>query len=409
MMISVGVQKLLIVSCLLLGVLSSTRHEYAQGHIRDRDNLESAATIPNETSLTPEFFPSEGSKRTKISYGPFEVPNMNINNGMISHFTLNIDIGCKDCIVTWMQAGLEYPDGSYANANTSLWLHHTVLYNMNNLDTVCGANVQGERFFASGNERMEVDLSNSGTNTAGYFVGANDTIGFLVELMNQAMENQTAVVTITYEYIPGHPTTFNEITPVWLDIGGCSTSEMPAKNETTFQYTSPVWSANVTGRITFEVGHIHDGGTYVQIAENNSTICDSQASYGQTPGYVDPSGSMSMGAGMVSPMSNMGKHISSMSKCTNGQLNLGDELSITAYYNTSEYEAMTNTDGSLSSIMGIALLYLAANETAASTTGATPTTSRAVSSSSTGAAAIVTTGPALVVGVLSGMLALGFA
>lgn len=114
------------------------------------------------TPLTPEFFTSQGSKRTKIAYGPFEVPDMTIKNGMKDYFESNIDIPCTNCIITWIQAGLEYPNGSYANANTSLWLHHTVLYNLNNVDSVCGSNLAGERFFASGNERTAADLSVNG-------------------------------------------------------------------------------------------------------------------------------------------------------------------------------------------------------------------------------------------------------
>lgn len=73
-----------------------------------------------------------------------------------------VDIGCKNCTIIYMEAGLQYPNGTYANANTSLWLHHVVLYNRNNLDTVCGDNEPGERFFASGNERDPTNISMNG-------------------------------------------------------------------------------------------------------------------------------------------------------------------------------------------------------------------------------------------------------
>lgn len=248
------------------------------------------------------------------------------------------------------------------------------------------------------------------TNPAGYFVGPNDKIALLVELMNQAMESQTAVLTITYEYIPSRPSTFNKITPVWLDIGTCHNPDLPAKKNTTFQYTSSAWSANVAGWITCGIGHLHDGGTHLKVSGNNNTICDAKASYGQSPGFVDPAGSMdmmNMGAGMVSPMSNMGKHISSISPCDHSQVNLGDTMSVAAYYNTSEYQAMANTDGGLEGIMGIALLYVAVNETATTTAGAS-TTSSVPTFSSTNGAASVTVRPASVAGVLSGILALGF-
>jgi hypothetical protein len=114
------------------------------------------------TTLAPQFFTDQGSKRVKVTYGPFVVPSMDINNGMQNFEFASVKFGCKNCTVTYMEAGLEYPNGTYANANTSLWLHHIVLYNLNNLDTVCGTEEFGERFFASGNERSPVNICING-------------------------------------------------------------------------------------------------------------------------------------------------------------------------------------------------------------------------------------------------------
>jgi hypothetical protein len=261
-------------------------------------------------------------------------------------------------------------------------------------------------------------LIDSRTDKAGYYVGPTDTIAFLTELMNTEMVNQTAIVTITYEYVPGFPSSFHKVTPIWLDITGCGTdSEEQAMNNTAFHYTSPVWTANATGRVVAAIGHIHDGGVNLDITKNNSTLCDSVAAYGQNSGYIDPSG-MSM-PGM--PMGSMGTHISSLSQCSTGQVNLGDNLTVTAFYNTTEYKPMTDTDGSLANVMGIAVLFLAQNETYTSTPTSTsaPTATGSgsgsgsgggVSSSSSHGAAVpmITSGPFLVAGAL-GMVALGFA
>jgi hypothetical protein len=237
--------------------------------------------------------------------------------------------------------------------------------------------------------------------------------------MNTAMENQTAVVTMTYEYLPGLPSSFQKVTPIWLDITGCGDSEEPAKNDTIFQYTSPVWTANATGRIAAAIGHLHDGGVNLDITQNNSTMCDFEAAYGENPGYIDAS-AMNM-PGM--PMGNMGMHISSLSECSTGQVNLGDNLSVTAFYNTTEYTPMTDTDGSLAPIMGIALLYLAQNETStssstSSSTSASPSPTGAGSASGSGvsssrshaaAAPMITIGPFLVAGAMGAIVGLGFA
>ena len=70
---------------------------------------------------------------------------------------------CRDCILTWMHATLEYTDGSDANAETGMWLHHTVWQNTKRGDAMCSNRKKGgERFFASGNERTPVDLTTGG-------------------------------------------------------------------------------------------------------------------------------------------------------------------------------------------------------------------------------------------------------
>jgi hypothetical protein len=68
---------------------------------------------------------------------------------------------CQGCLITWMQAGLVNFDGSDANADTGMWLHHTVL--QNNRNAARGScKMSSERFFASGNERTVVDLTLNG-------------------------------------------------------------------------------------------------------------------------------------------------------------------------------------------------------------------------------------------------------
>jgi len=88
-----------------------------------------------------------------------------MDNGMKTFVGRNAAMPCSDCIITWMQAGLEYPNGSYANANTSLLLHHTFMVNTAQPDAVCGFSTSAERFFASGNERLIADISVNGFDT----------------------------------------------------------------------------------------------------------------------------------------------------------------------------------------------------------------------------------------------------
>lgn len=85
-------------------------------------------------------------------------------NGMIDYLQVGAKMPCSNCTITYLKAGLEYPNGSYANSNTSLWLHHIVLITYGQEDVVCGKNFygQGRRWFASGNERTPGDISRGG-------------------------------------------------------------------------------------------------------------------------------------------------------------------------------------------------------------------------------------------------------
>ena len=91
-------------------------------------------------------------KRVKTRYGPFTVPPVTVNGGMKSYLQMEgVQKPCSNCSIIVAKPGLEFADGSYANANTSMWLHHIQIYNSARWDTTCP--VLPERMMASGNER----------------------------------------------------------------------------------------------------------------------------------------------------------------------------------------------------------------------------------------------------------------
>jgi len=269
-------------------------------------------------------------------------------------------------------------------------------------------------------ERALTSATLSSTNQAGYYLGSQEV--FMVsDLMNAGSTSQEAVVTITYEYIPSPPSSFTQVKPVWLDIGGCRTDDRAAFLLRTFEYSSQPWTANFSGEITSMLGHLHDGGTHLEVLRNNATACDCVAAYGQSTGYID-GGSMNMNMsmpGMSGTMDMNGtstsmEHISSISACTGGQVKVGEAWTVTAFYNTSEYTPMMNTDGSLTSVMGISLFYVAVNQTGTDSTvsvGGTASSSPVSSSSpsttsSVAAAAFIVPGSmAFFAGLMAAFLA----
>jgi hypothetical protein len=211
------------------------------------------------------------------------------------------------------------------------------------------------------------------------------------ELMNMMDMESQAIVSITYEYIPSPPPSFGHLQPLWLDIGpggGCNGSDRPAFANKTFQYSSPAWKASTNGYVVGIGAHLHDGGTQVKVKNNGNVVCDSVARYGQSAAYIDTMPMNMTMNGMQMEMNMTVEHISSLSTCYNlGSFKAGDEWSLTAYYNTSEYMPMQNTDGSLEPIMGISLVYFVQGDHANATNGSRligkPTGKNATESSST--------------------------
>lgn len=121
------------------------------------------SSYPRTVELQPAYFPHFGSRRVRIKYGPYTV----LPSSMADFQEQQSTKPCENCLITFMQAGLEYSDGRYANADTGIWLHHVVQLDTAVDDTVCGKEVTTSplapnRFFASGNERSAVQMSAQG-------------------------------------------------------------------------------------------------------------------------------------------------------------------------------------------------------------------------------------------------------
>jgi hypothetical protein len=111
--------------------------------------------------LSPRFFNDLGAERKILKYGPYLAPSIKVNGGMKSFTEQHMVLPCQDCYITGFSAGLEYPNGTYANANTSMWLHHVILLNSARGDWTCPMG-KFERTFAAGNERGVLDLTVNG-------------------------------------------------------------------------------------------------------------------------------------------------------------------------------------------------------------------------------------------------------
>jgi hypothetical protein len=303
----------------------------------------SACSRPPATSSEPGR-----PGRTTLRYGPFDIPAATPQKMGMSQNGLrfNVERPCEDCYITGMQAGLTRADGTNANIDTGLWLHHMVLSDQAHPDLTCawqGPGLLGQRFFSSGNERSPVRLQGQ----YGYPQGRGHTWNLVYELMNLTAQPEQVFITVTFDHVPSTTPGYRPMTPMWLDINQCGTSEAPAR--TGRYHYSYLLTSQWTGRLLGIGGHLHDGGTNLTIARNNQIVCDSVARYGGTPAFVEGAGSLHM-PGMA--------HISAMSQCHGTRaapvtsIRPGDVLALQA-----NYDADAHTQMGTHAIMGIAIGY----------------------------------------------------
>ncbi|RDW63661.1 hypothetical protein BP6252_11206 [Coleophoma cylindrospora] len=305
------------------------------------------------TTQEPHFFPEHKPKRVQIKYGPMKVPGHGHHDGMKNFKLKDVAPPCRGCMIVWMHAGLEFMHGGEAEPKHGMWLHHTVL--QNNARPAAKGCWDGnkekegkkERFFASGNEKTVADLGVNGTEKVGYWFGEKDHMSMSTELMNMNKESQTAVLTLTFEYIPYQPHDFSSTTPIWMDIGGCHSSVPVPSDRSLFEVESPVWTSTINGRIATVLGHLHDGGERLSLHRDSKEVCEIKAVYGMKNEFEHHEPGMDM------------SHITSMSTCNDaGRLTVGEEWMLKAHYNLDKYEPMLNGHGQPEPIMGIDIMYV---------------------------------------------------
>jgi hypothetical protein len=103
---------------------------------------------------------------------------------------------CSNCYLTGVRVDLVYQDGSSANLDSGVMLHHLVVFNSGRPDATCPPNTPlgsfGERFFASGNERTGGALPPG----FGYHLGT-DPVRTVVDLMNHSHEPKVVSIKAT--------------------------------------------------------------------------------------------------------------------------------------------------------------------------------------------------------------------
>lgn len=295
------------------------------------------ATVSGAATADPAAPPAEvdtapsrpAETVTTVRVGPFVLPPAPA--GTVPHVNRvlpDIPKPCADCYITAIEPRLVNADGSRADMAEGVMLHHLVIAEAGRADVTCGRTdgigAMGRRLFASGDERTPITLPDG----FGFKVTPGQWVG-IAELMNHGSVPQIVYFDAVVHHVPASTPGMKPVTPVWLDVNNCLTSEyaVPAgKSATPWS-----WASTLTGRIVAAGGHVHAGG--VGLTLDNATlrqpICGSAATYG--------SGAFE---GMVTSMS-------TCSWDSLGTLRAGDTLTMTSLYDAAQ---------AMNDVMGIMLL-----------------------------------------------------
>ena len=281
----------------------------------------------------PAAAPIPDGEVTEVRYGPFALGpagaggDTDLGNVVLP----NVPKPCDDCFILAAEPDLIYADGTSANLDTGVMLHHAVFFNPSRTDTTCGDDEffrnLGERFLASGNERTQRRFPPG----FGYHLGTGP-VNAVFHVMNHSAEPKTVYFRYKVTWLPGSTEGIRPVTPVWLDMANCRTSEYSVPAGPSSSHWT--WKSSITGRIIWTAGHVHDGGvrTTLTNATSGRHLCTAWAGYGTKPAYMGT--------------------IESMSTCAwdaLGTVREGETLDLESVYNASE---------AADDVMGIMVAYV---------------------------------------------------
>jgi hypothetical protein len=304
-------------------------------------------------------------------------PHTNMEKYELSRILANWNTGLTynrpctgECTIIGMEAGLEFANGTSANIDSGMWLHHMVMFNAGpgREESVCttmdvsvphvtinATARSSERFFASGNERTIGIFPEWGISDTGYRIKSTDSFAGLLEFMNENMEDKLVYMTITYDTVDGYPFK-DDLRCVWFDVRQCGTSEVnPPKGQNRFSldYT---WTSDIQGEAIGFIGHLHDGGESITLKVGGQNTCTNVAKYGTKPEYVQKAAKGHHSQGALT-------HISELLPCFGSELpkkevKVGQNWTLTANYNFDKHLGMKYEDGDWDAVMGIGMLFV---------------------------------------------------
>jgi hypothetical protein len=150
----------------------------------------------------------------------------------------------------------------------------------------------------------------------------------MIDLMTEDVKPKNLTLEITYETVPKTKSGYGAARMYWLTIGE------PAAKRGVFTFNAMAQTSTVTGSLLYAIGHMHDGGTHMDLKVDGRVKCKSVMHYGTRAGYNGETGMSGMKHKLAKRQhahgTGPGKHISDPGACTDfGTVRTGDRLSAT--------------------------------------------------------------------------------
>lgn len=295
--------------------------------------------------------------------GPIAVDGYEVK---VNELEAGIPKPATDAMITGIEVDLVDADGTPIPIQR-LMLHHIVFLKLGTPDATCDRFTRfddmnsfpalAERFFAAGEERMEMALPPG----YGYPSKTTDNWALTAMVMNHRLRADRAFIQyrVTYDTDPA----IKPVRPVWMDVANCRADpvyDVPggAPRGALHERTS-TWTAPEGGRIVSSGGHLHGGGTALRLSQpgcGGRTLIESRPLWGtrehpfynvkpvlHEPGPVSMSGTLS---------------------AQGFPLAAGEDLQLTSVYDAERPHTR---------VMGIAVAYFAPDASVTERCGTLPT------------------------------------
>jgi hypothetical protein len=270
---------------------------------------------------------------------------------------------CSDCTVVQGSAFVAKEDGSRVDVAEGAYLHHLLIINVNkprrsfyNCEVGDAPPIKGvpsSYFLGSGVDNSEYYFTTpDGSYNSGYYIGVADQFVMQAEIVNYNPKPQKWYIAADIEYTPGKPAGAEDVSVTDFNVVGCSgfidAGYYAPDGAAQWNKTSPKFILSQDGTILRALGHLHDGGTNVQLLVNGKVVCDSKATYGGAQGTL------------VNDDGSTWESISSMSSCHDPvPVKKGDVMTIVSAYDTDLHPLRQSPSGGKMEEMGIYTIFFA--------------------------------------------------